>query len=58
MIQIMTTEEYAKTVKGCSQQAVRKAITQNKLHRLIGVKEVTKSGKYHILHVEVAAHQA
>jgi len=50
----ITTEEYSKggyKKKPVSQQAIRKAIAQNKRDLLPGVISITKSGKYHLLEV-------
>ena len=51
---IMTTEEYSKAGykdKKVSQQAIRKAIANNKTHLLPGVISIKKAGKYHLLEV-------
>jgi len=50
----ITTEEYSKggyKNKPVSQQAIRKAIAQNKRNLLPAVISITKSGKYHLLEV-------
>lgn len=60
---IMTTEEYRIKIKPhrdgkpVSQQAIRKAIAADKLHLLPHVIKITKSGWYHLLHVEVIENQ-
>jgi hypothetical protein len=52
----ITTEEYAKSgLKGevVSQQSIRKAIKDGKMHLLPNVIALHKSGKYHLLEVPV-----
>ena len=52
----MTTEQYSKEVyinRPCSQQYIRKLIDKNKLDKLNNVVKVTKSGKYHLLEVDI-----
>jgi hypothetical protein len=59
MVKTMTTEQYAKEVyistsgNGCSQQYIRRLISKKKLDKLNNVVKVTKSGKYHLLEVEI-----
>ena len=51
---LLTTEEYSKSGlkgKNVSQQAIRKAISKNRLHLLPSVISIKKAGKYHLLEV-------
>lgn len=49
MSTMMTTKEYAKKIKNCTPQAVRKAIKKNKMHNLPQVKKITKIGRDYLL---------
>lgn len=49
MATVLTTIQYAKQIKKCSPQAVRKAIKQDKMKNLPMVKKITKVGRDYLI---------